>query len=291
MIKALVMRAGSGWGRAMIKQLIGANVEVVAYSGSERKLEALKETFSSSPLLRTVRGDADNPNELLAAAEGVNVVICGVYLTYDDKPEKVRRMLEAVKSVSSVTGARTIILEGVYFPIEETPNSPAENSMRIIIPELYGEGVSNTIIHYALRKVIQGKPVKRLIDPSVRSDYLYVEDAVRNVRELALVDSAYGKQWNLRGNDPISQKELLDLAGSVVQADPRIENRGGWQLRLLKWFEPGAKRMLDQYERLGGNDRVQGIESHDANPTPYQVSIASTVKHMMKKRQGGMLLD
>lgn len=288
MTKAMVVRAGNGWGRGLIKQLIGANIEVVAYSGSEQKLEALKETFSSSSLLQTVRGDAGNPSELLAAAEGVDVIFCGVYLTYDDKPEKVRRMLEALRSVSAAAGARTVILEGVYFPTDEIPDSLADNAMRIIVPELYGEGVANTIIHYALRKVIQGKPIKRLIDPSVRRDYLYVEDAARNVRELAFADSAYGKQWVLRGNDPISQKELLDLAGSIVQAAPRFESSGGWQLRLLKWYEPRTKRMLEQYERLGDRAKAHGIEFSVTYSTPYQEGIAETVKHLMRKWPGGM---
>lgn len=51
MLKAMVVRAGSGWGRALVKQLIGANIEVVAYSGSQRKLESLQEAFSCSSLL------------------------------------------------------------------------------------------------------------------------------------------------------------------------------------------------------------------------------------------------
>lgn len=196
MLKAMVVRAGSGWGKALVKQLIGANVEVVAYSGSQRKLEALKEAFSSSSLLRTARGEAGNRSKLLAAAEGVDVIFCGVYLTYDDNPEKVRRMLEAVRSVAAATGAKTVTLEGVYLPADEeepmNPNLPGATSMRIFSPELYGDAVSNTLIHYALRKIVQGKPVKLLIDPSVRRDYLYVDDAARYVLELASMESAYG---------------------------------------------------------------------------------------------------
>lgn len=291
MTKAMVVRAGNGWGRALIKQLIHANVEVVAYSGSEQKLEALKERFASSSLLQTVRGAAGNPSELLAAAEGADVIFCGVCLTYDDKPEKARRMLEAVRSVAAATGARTVILEGVYYPADEIPNSPAENSMRIIVPELYGEEVSDTIIQYALRKIVEGKPVKRLVDPSIRRDYLYAEDAARQARLLALTESAYGRDWILRGNGPISQKELLDLAGSIVQAVPRIESSGGWQLRLLKWYEPRAKKVLEQYERLGECDKTPGIESSDPCSTSYQEGIASTVMHLTRKRQGGGLLD
>lgn len=295
MIKAMVVRAGSGWGRALVQRLIGANVEVVAYSGSRRKLEALEETYASTPLLRTVRGNARNRSELLAAAEGVDVIFCGAYLNYDDEPEKVRRMLEAVRSVSAATGARTIMLEGVYLPADESISDhaipPVKTSMRINSPELYGEGVSNTITHYALRKVIQGKPIKRLIEPSAGRDYLYVEDAARYVLELALTESAYGGVWNLRGNGPISQAELLDLAGSVIQTAPRFEPIDGWQMRLLQWYEPRVKKMLSRLEQLGDDSGREGTVFCDPSPTPYPESIASTIAYMMRKRDGGTQLD
>ncbi|MBB3125496.1 nucleoside-diphosphate-sugar epimerase [Paenibacillus rhizosphaerae] len=291
MCKAMVVRAGSGWGKALVKQLIGANVEVVAYSGSQRKLESLQEAFSSSPLLRTVRGEAGNRTDLLAAAEGVDVIFCGVYLTYDDNPEKVRRMLKAVRSIALMSGAKMVTLEGVYRPVDEkepvNSNVPGTTSMRIFSPELYGEAASNTIIHYALRKIVQGKPVKQLIDPSVRRDYLYVDDAARYVLELASMETAYGSNWHLRGGGPISQAELLDLAGSIVQDAPRFEPIGGLQQHFLRWYEPTAKKMLDRYERLVDNLGTFGTEYSGVSPTSYKEGIASTIKSMMAKQNHG----
>lgn len=287
MFKVMVVRAGSGWGRALVKQLIGANVEVVAYSGSQRKLDSLQEAFSSSSLLRTVRGEAGNRTDLLAAAEGVDVIFCGVYLTYDDNSEKVRRMLKAVRSIALMSGAKMVTLEGVYRPVDEKEpvNSivPGTTSMRIFSPELYGEAASNTLIHYALRKIVQGKPVKQLIDSSVRRDYLYVDDATRYVLELASMGTAYGSDWHLRGSGPISQAELLDLAGSVVQDAPRFEPIGGLQQSLLRWYEPTAKKRLDRYERLGDDLGTCGTEYSGVSPTSYKEGIASTIKSMMAK--------
>lgn len=291
MLKAMVVRAGSGWGRALVKQLIGANIEVVAYSGSQRKLESLQEAFSCSSLLRTVRGDAGNRTDLLAAAEGVDVIFYGIYLTYDDNPEKVRRMLEAVRSIAVVSGAKMVTLEGIYLPVDGREpvnlNVPGTTSMRIFSPELYGEGAFNTIIHYALRKIAQAKPVKQLIDPSVRRDYLYVDDATRYVLELASMETAYSSDWRLRGSGLISQAELLDLAGSVVQAAPRFEPIGGWQQRLLQWYEPTAKNMLDRYERLGEDIGTYGTEYSGVSPASYKEGIASTMKSLMAKHSSG----
>jgi nucleoside-diphosphate-sugar epimerase len=284
----MVIRAGSGWGRMLVERLIGENVEVVAYSGSQQKLEALQTTISS-PLLRTVIGDAGDHGELMAAASGVDVILCGVYLAYDDKPEKVHRMLEAVRSVSAATGAKTVIVEGVYSPADakESANLPGPHSMRISSPELYGEAMSNTLIHYALRKIVRGKPVKLLIDPSVRRDYLFIDDAVRYFLELASTNSAYGGNWNLRGNGPISQAELLGLAGAAVQIVPRFEPHGGWQQRLLQWYEPRVKIMLDNYERLGEENGTSSMEYDGAPPTSYQEGIALTVKQFHNSTKRG----
>ncbi|UKS27995.1 NAD(P)H-binding protein [Paenibacillus sp. HWE-109] len=284
MLKGMVVRAGSGWGRVLVKRLIEENVEVVAYSSSQRKLETLQMNISS-PLLRIVRGDVGNPDELLDAANGVNVIFCGVYLTYDDKPEKVHQMLEFVRSVSAAIGAKLVIVEGVYRPadVKESANVPCPNSMRIFSPELYGEAASNTLIHYALRKIVQGKSVKLPIDPSIRRDYLFVDDAARYAYELASTESAYGGNWHLCGNGSISQAELLDFAGSVVQVAPRFESIGRLQQRLLQWYEPKTRIELVNYERLGKDYGTTSMAYDGVSPTSYQEGIALTVKHMMDK--------
>jgi nucleoside-diphosphate-sugar epimerase len=283
-LKAMVVRAGSGWERVLVKRLIEENVEVVAFSGSQRKLETLQINIST-PLLRTVRGDVSNPEELLDAANGANIIFCGVYLTYDDKPEKMHQMLEAARNVSAAIGAKLVMVEGVYRPAEvkESANDPCPNSMRIFSPEMYGEAASNTLIHYALRKMVQGKPVKLLIDPSIRRDYVFVDDAARYVHELASTESAYGSNWHLCGNGSISQAKLLSFAGSVVQVAPRFETIGKWQQRLLQWYEPKMRIKLDSYERSGKDYGTSSLAYEGGSPTSYEEGIALSVKHMLEK--------
>ncbi|WP_433616227.1 NAD-dependent epimerase/dehydratase family protein [Paenibacillus cellulositrophicus] len=200
-------------------------------------------------------------------------------------------MLEAVRSIAVVSGAKMVTLEGVYLPVDRREqvnlNVPGATSMRIFSPELYGEGASNTIIHYALRKIVQAKPVKQLIDPSVRRDYLYVDDATRYVLELVSMETTFRSDWRLRGSGLISLAELLDLAGSVVQAAPRFEPIGGWQQRLLQWYEPTAKNMLDRYEWLGEDIGTYGTEYSGVSPTSYKEGIASTIKSLMAKHNSG----
>lgn len=284
MRKVMVVRAGRGIGRALIERLIRTEIEVVAYSGSARKLEELRGTYPSETRLRTVRGDAGNAEELAAAAEGTDVILCGVYLTYDEKPAKARRMLQAVRLAAARTGARVVVLEGVYRPADEDGfAAELARDPRVLlleVPELYGADAANTLTHYALRKLMQGKPVKRLVDPDVRREYLYADDAARYAAELASDEAAFGKRWRLQGGPPLSGAELLGLAGALAGKPVRFERVGGWKLRLLKWAEPRAKELLERYD---DGERVPGPDDRvyvGASPCPYEAGLARTLERL-----------
>lgn len=287
MKKAMVVRVGKGIGGALIERLIGGGVDVVAYSGSRRKLTALEETFAHSSHLRTVLGDAHDAEALLAAAaDGVDVIFCGIYLTYDENPEKVGQMLEAIEMVSEKTGAKVVIIEGIYRPAGENEQALRSDAryMRLLSPELYGANVSNTIIHYQLKKIAQGKAVKLMTNPAIKREYLYVADAVQDVVELASQDSSFGETWRLCGGPAITAEELIGIAGSVVHAIPRIERIGGWKLRLLQWHEPRAKEILNRYNRGGRNNQEFGLEYVGSGvATSYEAGITATVAGIKEK--------
>ncbi|MCY9663961.1 hypothetical protein M5X11_03035 [Paenibacillus alginolyticus] len=289
MKKAMVVRIGKGIGSALIERLIGVGVDVVAYSGSRRKLTALEEALAHSPQLRTVLGDAHDPEGLLAAAgDGVDVIFCGIYLTYDENPEKARQMLEAIEMVSEKTGAKVVTIEGIYRPAGENEEALCSDAryMRLLSPELYGADVSNTIIHYQLKKIAQGKAVKLMTDPAIRREYLYVVDAAQDAVELASQDSSFGETWRLLGGPPITAEELIGIAGSVVRTIPRFERIGGWKLRLLQWHEPRAKEILDCYDGGGRNDQEYGLEYVGSGvATSYEAGIAATVSGIKAKNR------
>ncbi|MBW7453048.1 NAD-dependent epimerase/dehydratase family protein [Paenibacillus sepulcri] len=285
MRKAIVIRAGRGIGGALVDELIRESVDVIAISGSQRKLDRLKETYPNATNLITVQGNVQNPDELLVASLGVDVIFCGIYLTYDEKPEAVQEMLKAVEKVSSQTGAKVVVIEGVYRPDRESKMTFSDKHyLRLISPELYGAAASNTIIHYPLKKIAKGKPAKVIGNLSFKREYLYLKDAARYVVELALQASSYGKTWRLRGGPAISTEELLSLAGSAIKSDPHIKRIGGWKLRLLQAYEPGAKAFMELYEREDGESRENSLEySGNGSVTPYEAGTAETITSMVER--------
>lgn len=84
--------------------------------------------------------------------------------------------------------------------------------------------------------------------------------------------------------------EVVAYSGSRRKLEARFEPIDEWQLRLLQWYEPRVKKMLDRYERPNDDNGTNGIEFYGQSPASYQESIASTVKHMARKLQGGLHL-
>lgn len=288
MKKAMVVRVGKGIGGPLVERLLEVGVEVVAYSGSERKLSALKEATGHSPHLHTVHGEAWDPERLLAAAaDGVDVIFCGVHLNYDENPDKVRRMLEAVEQAAEKTGAKRVTIEGIYRPSDEEDQAerPHARHMRLISPELYGAGVSDTIVHYGLRKIAEGKKVKLLTHPETRREYLYAADAARDAVELAFKEDAFGKIWRLRGGSPVTEEEWIRLAGSVIHTIPRMDRMEGWKLKWLQWHEPRIMKILAGYDRgINGSHNPVMDFTGNGGSTPYETGIAETIAAMRKKQ-------
>lgn len=267
MNKAMVLRAGSALGRALVERLKARGMETIAVSKPGRK----------------------SPHELTVAAEGVDVIFYSAYLRYDDEPKKIRRMTEAVMEAASRTGAKVVRIEGIYSPagehesLEDTNRHPSVSVLRIHCPELYGASVKNTILHYSLKKLAQGKKITTWGDPDVLREYVYLPDAASRIVELATEESAYGRFWNIRSADTVSLAELISIAGAAVGIKPRLEPVGGWKLRLLQGYDSRIEGLLNRYDVAtqprSEEDRL--VFTGAAPATPYEAGVVETVKSMI----------
>ncbi|TFE25535.1 NAD(P)H-binding protein [Cohnella luojiensis] len=284
MRKALVVRAGSAIGRALIEKLVAQGTETVAFSGSDRKLGRMKETYAQVPGFHTVSGKARNADDLALAAEGVDVIFYGVYLTYDDKPEAVNRITRAVVDVAARTGAKVVRIEGNYCPIEDSSHMDGPNMLRIQSPELYGAFAKNTFVHYTLKKIAQAKPVNLPGRPSAQREYLYIPDAASRIIDLASRDSAFGGSWKLNSGATISVERLAAIAGEAVGIQPHLKPIGGWKLRLLYRFDRRASQLLNRYEGIDQQIPDNSLAYDGYAPvTPYEIGIAETIRGMLAK--------
>lgn len=291
MQQAVVVRAGGGFGGALIERLVMSGVKVTAYSGSRRKLAERMGAYGHTSLVRTVEGDVCDAGRLLAASDGADVIFAGIHLTYDERPAKVHAMLQAIETAASRSGARTVIIEGVYRPDggHEGIRQPAAEAMLLRSPEVYGAAAKDTIIYYSFKKLAQGKKLQVIGDPALRREYIYLDDAARLAVELAATKEAYGKVWRLQGGPPIATAELLAIASAAVGRTGHPSRMADWKRRLLQRYEPEAGHLLERYAR--GDDVLEPFELRYAGLSPataYEAGAAETAVRLTERiRNGG----
>jgi nucleoside-diphosphate-sugar epimerase len=264
MRKAMVVRAGSALGSALIERLEARGMEVIAIS----------------------KPDLKSPQAFLDAAAGVDTIFYGTHLRYDDKPEKVRRLTEIVMEAANRIGAKVVRIEGIYQPVAE-PGAHSDTPpsvLRIQSPELYGASVKNTIMHYMLKKLAQGKKVTTFGSLVAPREYLYLPDAANRIVELASWETAYGQTWNIRSGASISLGQLLQVAGAAIGILPKMEPIGGWKLRLLHRYDSRIRDLLNRYELATQIPHKDQLALMGTVPiTTYEVGVVETISRMITR--------
>ncbi|MFX3631582.1 MAG: hypothetical protein ACE3L7_01420 [Candidatus Pristimantibacillus sp.] len=126
--------------------------------------------------------------------------------------------------------------------------------------------------------------MKVLGNPSVKREYLYLNDAAQYAVELALKESSYGKIWRLRGGPTVTTEALLTIAASTVNIAPRFELISDWKLRLLRAYEPRSRALLDRYESNDWNLQEYELEYIGSGQvTTHEAAIAETINGIMAR--------
>jgi CDP-glucose 4,6-dehydratase len=144
---------------------------------------------------------------------------------------------------------------------------------------VYGPADMNfaNIVPYAVRCALTGKPIALRSDGKMQRDYLFVEDEVRAILQLAEAagrDGVAGQAFNLGTRQPLSVLELcakvLELAGSAVPVQTtqtgrhEIPNQSvdtSKVRRVLGWraehtLEQGLSKTIAWYRRLLAADEL-----------------------------------
>jgi UDP-glucose 4-epimerase len=74
-----------------------------------------------------------------------------------------------------------------------------------------------------IRLAIEGKDIKVFGDGSQLRDFTYVSDAVDAFLSVALVESAYGRAFNVGGQEPVSLLEVAELCQEIAGAGGGVE--------------------------------------------------------------------
>jgi len=112
--KALVLGATGGTGAAITEELLQRGIRTVAFGRSQQKLEQLKNKLGNSELLTLAVGDAFQPNSIVSAAEGVDVMFHCANVLYHEMVAKLIPLGESVMEAANRLSLKVVVIDGIY---------------------------------------------------------------------------------------------------------------------------------------------------------------------------------
>lgn len=268
MKKALVLGASGGMGYALVCELISRGIDVIAFSRGKEKLERL---YKSPSNVTIFSGNALNKDDLMEAADGVDVMFHAVSFPYQEWDNKHLKCISMMLEVANIKEAKLALVDNIYaygrqskqMVTEDAKKEPhtkkgkirlaMENRLKdssvptliVHMPDLYGPNAENTILHETLKNAVQNKKANFVGDTKVAREFLYTKDGAKAMVELALRQDAYNQNWNIPSAHPITGDELIGILHEVTGYEKKIRTVSKSMIRFLGIFSPFMKEMVE----------------------------------------------
>lgn len=273
---ALVLGATGGIGAEVARQLVEAGwaVRAMHRSGGAGR--------ESSRGMTWVRGDALDPQEVMAAAQGCSVIVHAVNPPgYQRWAELVLPMLRSTLAAAQAQGATIVLPGNVYnygpdaFPLarEDSPQHPQTHKGRIRVEmeealkaatqqgcraivvsagDFFGPGAGNNWFSQALVK--PGKPVRTVYlpgRPGVPHQWGYLPDVARTMVELLAHRHSLPAfaSFHMAGHVDPDGRGMGEAIQRVVQRQglrrPRLAAFPWALVRMASWFAAQPRELLE----------------------------------------------
>ena len=260
------------------------------------------------------KADLLNPNDVLKAVEGSEVVYLTVGLPYstqvwqEDWETVMRNTINACKTHN----AKLVFFDNVYMygkvkgeMTEETPLHPTSEKGKVRAKlvqmlrdeiatgkltasiarsaDFYGPNSNTSVMTIlAFQNVAKGKKAQLLLTDSQKHSYTYTPDAGKYTALLGNTPDAYNQEWHLPTAKPaITGKEFIQIMADATGTKPNYMVVPKWMLSIIGWFVKDIKEsmeMLYQYEGdyIFNSDKFESY--FNVKPTSYNAGIKATVE-------------
>ncbi|OZQ70498.1 epimerase [Paenibacillus sp. VTT E-133280] len=320
--KALVLGATGGTGTVIIAELLKRGIETVAFGRSIPKLEKLATKLGNPAALKLMAGDVFNVQDILAAAQDVDVIFHSASVPYNEMSTRLLPMGEAVMEAANTLGIKVVAVDGIYpygrrqndKPIgEEYPKNPHtkkgkvklefermffsrrwSNTQGLIVrlPDYYGPTANEaSYLGSTLESIAAGKPAIFIGNMNVPREYVYLPDAAVMIVELACREEAYGQNWNIPGTGTISGRDIVKIAQVAQGSKKPVISVGRIGLSLLGTFVPVMKEIVEMLYLTQEPVILNGGKyERNVGPiptTPFEQGITETVLALMSHQVRG----
>ena len=272
-----------------------------------------------NPADQLVVADLTNPQQVLTAVEGSEVVYLTVGLEYKigvwqtQWPLIMKNVIDACKTHK----AKLVFFDNVYayglvkgWMKEDTLVNPSskKGEVRAQIAQMIMSGVEkgnldaiiaraadfygpNTPLSFVTVTVFdnfkKGKKAQWFLDANKKHSMTYTPDAGKATAILGNTISAFNQIWHLpTDKNVLTGKEFIEVAAKEYGMEPRYTVLKKWMIQMVGVFVPVVKESIEmlyqnEYDYLFDSTKFE--KTFNFTPTSYQDGIAATVNSMMKR--------
>jgi nucleoside-diphosphate-sugar epimerase len=272
-----------------------------------------------NPADQLVVADLSNPQQVITAVEGSEVVYLTVGLEYKigvwqtQWPLIMKNVIDACKTHK----AKLVFFDNVYayglvkgWMKEDTLVNPAskKGEVRAQIAQMIMSEVEkgnldaiiaraadfygpNTPLSFVTVTVFdnfkKGKKAQWFLDANKKHSMTYTPDAGKATAILGNTISAYNQIWHLpTDKNVLTGKEFIEIAAKAFGVEPRYTVLKKWMIQMVGVFVPVVKESIEmlyqnEYDYLFDSTKFE--KAFNFTPTSYHDGIAATVNSMMKR--------
>ncbi|PEQ56515.1 NAD(P)H-binding protein [Bacillus thuringiensis] len=268
MKKALVLGASGSMGYAIVNELCGRGIHVVAFARNKERLGAL---FSGNKHVEVVAGDVFIKEDIMNAAKDVDIIFHAVNIPYSDWEKQQEKLLINILEVSKHYGIKIGIVDNIYaygrqgegLVKEEAKKRPhtkkgkirlqleelaKQANVRMFIahfPDFYGPNAESTLVHHTLKGILANKMSSFVGDKKIAREYIFTPDGAKAMVELALHDEAYGQNWNIPGYGVITGEEMIQHIRELTGYTKRVITVKRGMIQFIGLFDKQMKEFME----------------------------------------------
>ena len=288
-------------GREVIAQCLSANTEVVLLQ--RRKPANLPAGVEFRPV------DVLDAEALTQAVRDAQKVVCAVGFPYRAKVWEAAWPLATSNLVVACeqANARLVMAGNLYgygphdgvldesFPLTQMGGKPGARAAATKIwmqaaemgrlevaavsaPDFYGPNVLTSALGApSLKALAAGKAATFLGGADHLHDVVHIRDFARAILTVLDADSAdFGQNWHVPSAPTKTFRQLVSLAATALQTEPRVKVMPLWSMRLLSPMVPILRESLEMRFTFDRPYRVSGekyLSKFGHQPTPLETGI------------------
>jgi len=269
-----------------------------------------------NPTDQLVTADLTNPQQVLTAVEGSDVVYLTVGLEYKIGVWQTQWQLvmKNVIDACKTHKAKLVFFDNVYayglvkgWMKEDSLVNPASKKGEVRAE--IGQMIMSEVEHGHLDAIIaraadfygpntplsfvtvtvfdnfkKGKKAQWFIDANKKHSMTYTPDAGKATAILGNTISAYNQIWHLpTDKNVLTGKEFIEIAAKAFDVEPRYTVLKKWMIQMVGMFVPVVKESIEmlyqnEYDYLFDSTKFE--KAFNFTPTSYQDGIAATVNSM-----------